>query len=539
MGTCPERAERVLHSALAEHPPESVAVSSSGTERTITYGELEMRSTLIARWLEQVSVRPGDRVALYHLRTAELIAALYGVLKAGGAYVPIDIFAPPARARRLVEDCRPKAIVTDRGRLNALCQEGLIVASGIPALLLGEGETGAGQEHPLEVVPGADSPTLAQCPLPQDPAYILYTSGSTGFPKGVVHSHSSALTFVEWAQRRFRVSRADRVAGYSPLHFDLSTFDLFATALAGAELVLMRESDRRSPAALVQFLVSSRITILYAVPTVLLKLLLAPNRSELPGELRLILFAGEVFPVTELKRLHELMPQVELFNLYGPTETNVCTYHEVSMSDLSCSRPLPIGKPCSYASLTAVGPNGVTAPPETGVEFELGIEGESVMLGYWSPRDGIVNGCFGSGEGTSPERRIYASGDICRLGTDGRLLFLGRRDRMVKLLGQRIELAEIEHAVLLDRRIAEAAALAEPEGAQAEHLAVYFVVHEGIALDIRDLRRHLLKTLPRSWMPDRLKPLPSLPRTSGGKIDYAVLREQARAEAVTQGEAHL
>src|SRR6266550_3277713 len=296
--------------------------------RTLSYRELEERSNQLAQFLRQRGIRKGDRVGLFFPKAVESVVAMFGALKAGAVYVPLDPNQPAERITYIINNCGIKGLITSADRLR------LLEHSSTPSveftLLTHELSNGSGRPNTFAWSTLAnfhveDSPELQA--ITTDLAYILYTSGSTGRPKGVMLSHQNALTFVEWCAEMFNIGASDRVSNHAPLHFDLSVFDVYNTLEAGATVYLITEDLAVFPTSLANFIVEQQITIWYSVPSALMLLLLhARLTQEKLKSIRTILFAGEVFPMKYLRQLAEMAPAAELYNLYGPTETNVCTY---------------------------------------------------------------------------------------------------------------------------------------------------------------------------------------------------------------------
>jgi clorobiocin biosynthesis protein CloN4 len=336
---------------------------------------------------------------------------------------------------------------------------------------------------------------------------VLYTSGSTGRPKGVMLSHANAFTFLDWCRGTLGPSGDDRFASHAPFHFDLSVFDLFASCREAATLVVIGESLGKDPAQLGAFLAERRISVWYSAPSIL-SLLIRQGGLDRPGfpAPRLVLFAGEVFPIDPLRRLRRQWPEAALWNLYGPTETNVCTAHEVTEADLALDRPLPIGRACS-------GDAAALAPDDTADEGELVVTGPTVMLGYW---------------GREPQRGAYRTGDLVRRDPDGLLHYVGRSDQMEKVRGHRIEPGEIETALGAHPDIADACVVVVGSGLDAALHAI--VVPNGDRRpSLLEVKRHCAERLPTYMIVDRLHTVTELPRTPNGKVDRRGLAAAAAA----------
>jgi amino acid adenylation domain-containing protein len=475
----------------------------------------------MAAALTHVGVRPGDRVAVSAAKSVNSVTALYSTMRAGAAYVPIDPYSPPLRTSRLLQDCGCRVLCVDGTRASRLPG---FVEEPSPVAVIGLDDT-------------VDQPTIAAADLPQftpsldsaacesDLAYILYTSGSTGSPKGVMLTHRNALSFVEWAVDRFAVGAGDRLSSHAPFHFDLSVFDIFGAALAAAPVHLLAGGEGGFGSAMAALVRDQAITVWYSVPSALVLLMEASDADSL-ASLRVVLFAGEVFPMKHLRRLRSMLPRARLANLYGPTETNVCTYCSVP-SDLADMHSLPIGRACENQEVFALDDELRPVPP--GGIGELWVRGPTVMKGYWGAPGVTAEALRQNPLHDRFPDPAYRTGDLVRQRPDGMYDFLGRRDHQIKSRGYRIELGEIEAALVSHDAVREAAVVAVPDE-RIGHALVGFVATVA-GLDPTDLKRHCLQRLPRYMVPGRIVVSETLPHTSTGKIDRQKLAAEAESDA--------
>jgi amino acid adenylation domain-containing protein len=487
--------------------------------RTLTYRELDQLTDRLAHALRRSGVTRGDRVGFCLPKSADAIAAIYGILKAGAAYVPVDPSAPASRNALILRDCAVRALLVDQAHLDALTTE-LEATGPLPELfLLPAVGGGAGLEAALDSQGPADGPLPpAAAVTPDDIAYILYTSGSTGRPKGVTLTHGNGISFTDWCTDTFSPTGEDRFSLFPPLQFDMSTSDLFLSIKHGARIVPIDDRTGKDPFTLGRVIQDHGLTMWFSVPSVL-SLMAQHGRLERYdlSTLRVVLFAGEVFPVAHLRRLRELLPGVRFFNLYGPTETNVCTYFEIPdhIPD-ERTEPYPIGRACSHARSRVIGAD--EAEVEPGAEGELCIAGAGVMRGYWNMPE-RTEGVFLAADGLD----WYRTGDVVR-DEDGELVFLGRRDRMVKRRGYRIELGEIEAALYRHPSFSELAVLAVSDDSGTRIHAAYGTKH-GEPISLIELKAFAVEVLPLYMVPDRFVHIEALPRTATGKTDYQRLKE--------------
>ena len=510
----------------AERTPDKEAIRFSG--KSLTYAELARASNGMARILREQGARRGDRVGIFMNKGLESAIAIYGVMKAGAAYVPLDPFAPAARISYVIRDCGIRHLITNDLKLS---MSGLLDEDVDLDCLIG---VEAAEERPYTAISwdavyasAADQPPDVGV-VEQDLAYILYTSGSTGMPKGIMHTHRSGLSFAQWAAEEYGLTSDDRLSNHAPLHFDLSTFDFFAGSQAGATVVILPEAFTKFPANMVKLMAEERITVWYSVPFALIQML---QRGKMEAHdlsaLRWILFAGEVFPTKHLRNLMLALPGVQFSNLYGPTETNVCTYYHVTAVPDEDDEPVPIGKPC--ANVEALIVDGDDQPVAAGEVGELLIRGGVVMRGYWGMPEKTEKGFYERPVFGYLADKFYRTGDLVQELPDGNLKYLGRKDRQIKTRGYRVELDEIEVALLSYELVEEAAVYPVPDGQGSNLIEAAVTAKEGAALEEAPLVSHISDRLPPYAVPVNIHILDVFPRTSTGKINRRALQERATA----------
>jgi len=519
----------ILHQCLDEAArrwPDHVAIHEAGGGGSISYRELDSLSNRLRDRLVGLGVRPGDRVGFWIRKSVDAVATIFGALKAGAAYVPVDPTAPAARNGYILADCAVAAVVVETRFADALRAE--LARQGVDPKVLLIGGAGGGA-HLRAALDEEDrrakaAPVHSAEPRPEDLAYILYTSGSTGKPKGVMLTHRNAVSFVQWCSETFAPVPTDRFSSHAPFHFDLSILDIYTCLKHGGTLIVIGEEAGKMPLDLAQIIAEAKITVWYSAPSIL-SLIAQHGKlgSRSYASLRLVLFAGEVFPIGHLKSLTRQWPRPRYFNLYGPTETNVCTFYEVAtpIPDEQ-SAPVPIGKICSHLEGVVVDGEGGIA--RKGAEGELCIRGAGVTQGYWNLPEQSRNAFITVG--TPPA--YYRTGDIVVETPDGNFRYLGRRDRMIKKRGYRVELGEIEACLYQHPEIREAAVVALPDEALGMKVHAHLACKEGKRLSLIELKTFCSEHVPIYMIPDVFSFHAALPKTSTDKVDYQTLKARSQ-----------
>ena len=507
-----------LQASASRYPDRLAAFDPDGT--ALNYQELNERASRIAGFLVEHGVRPADRVGLALPKSTAALTAVFGIMKAGAAYVPVDWTGPAERIRTILKDCQVQALFLDSSR-----PELADIAETVIWLGKDKNTNSSASIFSWDIALHHSPLAInADAREPDDLAYILYTSGSTGIPKGVMLTHRNAMSYVDWCSEVFMPSENDRFSSHAPFHFDLSILDLYVPIKHGASVHLIPDELGKNPKDLARFITSRQLTVWYSTPAILG--LLAEfgdlGRQDY-SQLRLVLFAGEVFPVKQLRRLAAHWPRPVYYNLYGPTETNVCTFARIPTPvPEERTEPYPIGWPCSHCASLVVDSDG--NPVTAGEEGLLFISGPSVFSGYWN-RPAESAAAFLERDGT----RWYNTGDVVKQDGDGGFLYVGRRDRMVKRRGYRIELDEIESCLYRHPAIKGAAVVSVPNAESGVRIVSYLAAAEDSRPSIVEMKTYCNDHLPSYMNPDVFVFVDGLPRTSTNKVDYQSLIRSFRS----------
>lgn len=502
---------------VSERRPDHPALVDG--DRRLTYRELELASDLVAERIRALGPLTAP-VVLFLPRSAETVIAILGVLKAGAAYLPIDPDEPDARREAMLARSRPTVGITSTARAHTLAAAGLTVIDIDGLAGVGMPEQLSGDPAPLPAVPA------------DQPVYVLFTSGSTGEPKGVVIPSEALCNRLLWMRDEYAFGPEDRILQKTPYTFDVSVWELLGTLISGACEVIAPPESHRDPGRLAELIVRERVTICHFVPSMLEEFLRWPEAAECRS-LRLVVCSGEALGAA-LARSFVRTLAARLHNLYGPTEAAIDVTAWACPADERQVDKVLIGTPIANCTLVVLDADGRPVP--AGEPGELCIGGVPLAIGYLNRPD-LTAAAFVEAPAWCPVPRLYRTGDRVRWTDDG-FEYLGRLDDQVKIRGHRVEPLEIEAQLAAHPRVAEAAVVAVRDAGGDAELRAFFVPGPGSG-DPDELADRLLADLagrlPAAFVPSRIAALPSMPVNRHGKLDRRRLRELAQATAPRRG----
>lgn len=467
------------------------------TYRNVYKLALEFQAILILNGIQK-----NDRVVIYSGKNVESIAMMIACSLCYCIYVPVSSQNPEQRIKYIIQETAPHFILCDDVSKDVLKKTGLdfnLVIGEYKSNLFTSSYTGK-ENYPID-----------------EAAFILFTSGSTGTPKGVIISHKAAIAFINWAAEEFNVNSNDTIASIAPFNFDLSVFDIYVTAKKSAALFLYTEEETKNALLIAQSVALEKVTTIYATPTFYTTL---ANYGKLHkydySSLKTVLFAGEIFYLPAFRELVSHWPGKNYVNLYGPTETNVCTFFYVLPENIHYP-VFPIGKPCPFA-LTKIITDDENEIIENNVKGELIVAGESLFNGYWNDSDKTKASFFVD----QHQIPYYKTGDIVYLNDENDYVYVNRKDRMIKKNGFRIEPSEIEKIMIANEGISNASVLFS-EG--TNQLICFIEKMENTNEDFMTLKKFCMEYLPAYMIPDKFVFLDALPKTNSGKVDLQALKK--------------
>ncbi len=456
----------LITNSLTKFSDNTALQNSAG--KKITYSHLKERCIESNFFSNKLNGTEPGLIAIYSEKTMEAVEIMFSVLLSSNSYLPLDFYSPPERIVHILRDSDVKALVLDNKNSKLLLETLLDLNLDFTSEKYNENYTVLIFRNFRIYSP--------------DSAYVLYTSGSTGMPKGVIHTHSSAFSFVNWCNTTFNFKTGSHFLSIAPFSFDISVLDIYASLSCGGILFIPTNTETSNSRLITKFINDFKINVIYSTPTFFRTLKNYGKMEALEFDsLNYILYAGEQLQSNLVLDLKKHFPKTKQFNLYGPTETNVCCYYQIDLEKLKTNSVIPIGKSCNDSQFYL---------PKFENDFELFIASKSLMKGYVGIRNNFLerNGDL-----------FYDSGDLVTKNPDGLLIFKGRKDKMLKRHGYRIEIAEIENCISSFKEIKEHSITVADKEASVQ-IVVFFVSDQKISeLQIKEF---CLKKIPSYMLPD-------------------------------------
>ena len=491
-----------LENGALKHFPDKVAVLDNN--QRFSFRELEQRAKDCARRIIEATSINRRPIAVFLPKGFAMVVANLGILYSGNLYMNLDDKSPHERLKNILRNIAPILVLTNTTK------RGYLQSIGIPSDKI------VCIEPVFTDPPSYDNELLTARRIEiidTDPVCLINTSGSTGIPKSVVMHHRSIIDFIDWCLSHFKFGSDEIIGSLSPFYFDIYTLELYVTLARGCTIVIIPEHLTAFPAKIVEFLAVNRVTFVFWVPTIMVNI---ANMSLLDkfglSNLRKVFFAGEVFPTKHLNYWRGHLPQAEFVNLYGPIEITVdCTYFIIDR-DFDDHEPIPIGYPCRNSDILILNEND--EPVAEMEQGELCVRGSSLALGYYNDPEQTAKAFTQNPLNRCYPELIYRTGDLVYRNERGEIMFIGRKDFQIKHMGYRIEMAEIETAILAIPKIKNACVLYHPS---KKEITLFFESDEEISPST--IRSQLSDRLPKYMLPSVFHQLESLPRNPNGKID--------------------
>lgn len=478
----------------------------------LSYSQLLVKMNQLSNVIAEQGVKKGDRVGILLPRSIETAIATYGVMNLGAIYVPIDPFAPGERISHIIGDCGIQCMITSDSQKKKI--DGLQKTNSALKTIIGV-ESGTHISW-NEVARAREEFTSSESILEEDGAYMMYTSGTTGPPKGMLHTHRSGLSYARHSAKLYDISSSDIIGNHSPIHFDISTLGYFTSPFVGATTIISPEMHVKMPASLSQLIEKEKVTIWYSVPTALIQMLEfgAMDQRDF-SSLRWVHYAGEPFHAKHIKRLMKLLPETRFSNVFGPSEVNQCTYYNIDTVPNE-NDVIPIGRPWPGAEVKILDENDLEV--ELGETGELMVRTSTMMQGYWNRPELNEKAFYYETIDGGYQKKFYRTGDLVFENNERQLMFIGRRDRQVKIQGFRIELDEVESVLIGHPDVQEAAVFVQDK--EEEKTLVAVAIPRESRMTEKEVLNYMRDKLPKYAVPEKIVFVEDIPRTSTEKIDY-------------------
>ncbi len=482
-------------------------------EKNISFCELNAKSKVLANILIDEVKNLNKPIAVYLPKSIESVIADIAITMSASVYMNLDIKSPVGRIKNVLDIISPSIVITNTLNFNTVREiSGSCAIINIDEIDFNQPYNEFIIEKRLEII------------IDADPLCIINTSGSTGTPKGVVLNHRSFIEFTEWSLKTFNFSDTEIIGSLSPLVFDIYSFELCLLMSKGSTLVLIPDSLAAFPIKILNILEEQKVTFIFWVPTIMVNISNMDLLSNIElSSLKLVWFAGEVFPTKQFNYWKKNLPNATFVNLYGPIEITLdCTYHIVN-GELKEDEPLPIGIPCRNTDILIL--NDENKLVEKGEEGELCVRGTSLAMGYYNNSKKTSEVFVQNPLNSSYPELIYRTGDMVILNDNNEILFKGRKDSLIKHLGYRIELGEIEHTVVNKLKLAKNVCVVYQN--EKKEITMYY--ESDVEIPKSEFRKSIGTLLPKYMIPTTYIRLDLLPRNTNGKIDRLYLKEKTNS----------
>lgn len=484
-------------------------IAFEDTHKSITFQELkETAQSIASKIIDKFGEVKNQPIAVYMEKSVDMLCAFMGIAYSGNFYSPIDIKSPQSRAENIVSTLEPIALIAKKDRIPSF--------NGYYELISYEEALGTKCYANLE--------NHRRKVLDTDPLYVLFTSGSTGNPKGVTISHRGVMDYTEWLYETFEFDSNTVFGNQAPFYFDNSILDIYSTLRNGSTMVIIPEHLFTFPVKVLEFINEKKINTIFWVPSALIGVANAQALDKVPLEyIQKILFCGEVMPNKQLNEWRKHYPDTLYANLYGPTEiTDVCAYYIVNRS-FRDDEPLPIGKPCENTEILVL--NDKNELVEEGESGELCVRGCGVSMGYYRNEEKTLSAFVQNPLNSCYRDIIYRTGDIVKYNEYGELIYLCRKDFQIKHQGHRIELGEIEVAVTSIEGVDQSCALYDDKN---KRIVLFYVAKDEVIEKM--IYKDLKLKVPTYMLPALIIHIDKFPLNPNGKVDRVVLKREFLGE---------
>ena len=505
---------QLFEETVSKYPQKTAVIDK---DRSVTFSDLRQKAIETAATIALKDIPQNRPIGVFLDKSVESVYADLGILYAGDFYMNLDIKTPAERIKNILQLVEPAAIISTSIQIKSIAT---IIPDNVKLILLDE--LGREEEEERRREGEKELGERRATVIDTDPSCIINTSGSTGTPKGVVLNHKSFFDFIDWAVETFRFGDDLVMGSLSPIVFDIYSFELCMLMAKASTLVVLPAHLAAFPAKILEVLEQHKVNYLFWVPTIMVNIanmdLLSAFKLK---SLRTVWFAGEVFPTKQFNYWHHHLPQVTFANLYGPIEITLdCTYYIIN-KEIPDEEPLPIGYPCHNTDILILDDDD-KAVSEPGVEGELCVRGTSLAMGYYNNPEKTAAAFVQNPLNKAYPELIYRTGDIVCQNDEGLIMFKGRKDNIVKHMGYRTDLGEIEHVIINTLKLVKNGCIVYNQA--EKQITLFYEAAEEIP--VPQFRMEIGKVLPKYMIPTVYHRLEQLQRNTNGKIDRLYYKKE-------------